>query len=334
MIISKRKKIGIGLLTAVFVLILSPFLLFFGICQRGKTGLKVNQDEEAQVVIWNGKEYRYREGIVNILCLGIDRATDLTEYDVSGNRIQNGQSDAILLVSIDTENGQIRVLAVPRDTMVILSLYSAEGLFKGNIDGQITLQYAYGDGVEQSCELVRQRTEELLFDIPIQRYAAINMRAIATINDAVGGVELTISEDYTDIDPDFKEGATIRLEGDQALDFIRCRETSVAGSALTRLNRQKQYMSAFAAQAKDAVRSDITMPIHLLKALEADMLTDISADEMLYLLTEALELSFSDEDIYILPGDIVDGKIYEEYAPDEEEIRQLVLELFYEEGVE
>ena len=334
MIISKRKKIGIRLLTAVLVLILSPFFLFFGICQKGKTGLKVNQDEEAQVVIWNGKEYRYREGIVNILCLGIDRATDLTEYDVSGNRIQNGQSDAILLVSIDTENGQIRVLAVPRDTMVILSLYSAEGLFKGNIDGQITLQYAYGDGVEQSCELVRQRTEELLFDIPIQRYAAINLRAIATINDAVGGVELTISEDYTDIDPDFKEGATIRLEGDQALDFIRYRETSVAGSALTRLNRQKQYMSAFAAQAKDAVRADITMPIHLLKALEADMLTDISADEMLYLLTETAELSFSDEDIYILPGDIVDGKIYEEYEPDEEEIRQLVLELFYEEGVE
>lgn len=331
MSISKRKKIRNGILMVVLLLLLSPFLLFFGICQKGKTGLKVSQDEAAQTVIWNGKEYQYREGLVNILCLGIDRATDLTEYDISGNRIQNGQSDAILLVSIDTENAQIRVLAVPRDTMVTLSLYSADGLFKGNMDGQITLQYAYGDGVEQSCELVRQRTEELLFNIPIQRYAAINLRAIATINDAVGGVELTMSEDYTDIDPDFEEGATIRLEGEQALNFIRRRDTGVAGSAFTRLNRQKQYMSAFAAQAKEAVRSDITMPIYLLKALEPDMLTDISADEMLYLLTEAADLSLSGEDVYILPEDIVGGKIYEEYEPDEEEIRQLVLELFYEE---
>ena len=185
--------------------------------------------------------------------------------------------------------------------------------------------------MEQSCELVRQRTEELLFDIPIQRYAAINLRAIATINDAVGGVEVVLSEDYTDIDPDFKEGTTIRLEGDQALNFIRFRDTSVAGSALTRLDRQKQYMSAFAAQAKETVRSDITVPIRLLKALEPDMLTDISADEMLYLLTEASDLSFSDADVYILPGDTVHGKLYEEYVPDEEEIRRLVLELFYEE---
>lgn len=331
MIMPKGKKIGIRLLAVTFLLILSPFLLFFGVCHKGKTGLKVSPEGAVQTVVWDGKEYRYRKELINILCLGIDRATDLTEYDVSGNRIQNGQSDAILLVSIDTENGQIRVLAVPRDTMVILSLYSAEGLFKGNIDGQITLQYAYGDGVEQSCELVRQRTEELLFDIPIQRYAAINLRAIATINDAVGGVELTISEDYTDIDPDFKEGITIRLEGDQALNFIRRRDTSVAGSALTRLDRQKQYMSAFATQAKETVRSDITVPIHLLKALEQDMLTDISADEMLYLLTEAADLSFSDADVYILPGDTVHGKLYEEYVPDEEEIRRLVLELFYEE---
>lgn len=328
---TKSRKAEIRLLVAIALLILTSVIILLGICQKGKTDLKMDVENAAQTVVWDGKEYRYRKELINILCLGIDRATDLTEYDISGNRIQNGQSDAILLVSIDTENGRVRVLAVPRDTMVTLSLYSAEGLFKGNMDGQITLQYAYGDGVEQSCELVRQRTEELLFDIPIQRYAAINLRAIATINNAVGGVEVTMREDYTDIDPDFKEGATIRLEGDQALNFICRRDTSVAGSALTRLDRQKQYMSAFAAQAKETVRSDITVPIHLLKALEPDMLTDISADEMLYLLTEAADLSFSDADVYILPGDTVHGKLYEEYVPDEEEIRRLVLELFYEE---
>lgn len=328
---TKSRKAEIRLLVAIALLILTSVIILLGICQKGKTDLKMDVENAVQTVVWDGKEYRYREELINILCLGIDRATDLTEYDISGNRIQNGQSDAILLVSIDTENGRVRVLAVPRDTMVTLSLYSAEGLFKGNMDGQITLQYAYGDGVEQSCELVRQRTEELLFDIPIQRYAAINLRAIATINNAVGGVEVVLSEDYTDIDPDFKEGTTIRLEGDQALNFIRRRDTSVAGSALTRLDRQKQYMSAFAAQAKETVRSDITVPIHLLKALEPDMLTDISADEMLYLLIEAADLSFSDADVYILPGDTVHGKLYEEYVPDEEEIRRLVLELFYEE---
>ena len=65
----------------------------------------------------------------------------------------------------------------------------------------------------------------LFYGMPINGYVALNMNAVAMINDAVGGVTVTVPEDMAQVDPSFAEGAAVTLTGDQALKFTRYRDT-------------------------------------------------------------------------------------------------------------
>ena len=65
------------------------------------------------------------------------------------------------------------------------------------IKGPIAIQHGYGDGAEISDEATVNAVSNLLYSTPVYRYAAMNMSAIETINDAVGGVQVEILEDMT-----------------------------------------------------------------------------------------------------------------------------------------
>ena len=57
--------------------------------------------------------YRYRDSLINILCMGVDQKS-ISQEKVYGN---GGQADAVLLVSLDTDTGQVTVLNLSRDTI-------------------------------------------------------------------------------------------------------------------------------------------------------------------------------------------------------------------------
>lgn len=64
-----------------------------------------------------------------------------------------------------------------------------------------------------------------MLNIPISRVCVFNCEAIGVINDAVGGVEVTIENDFTDesgevLEPEFYKGNTLKLTGEQAVIFI------------------------------------------------------------------------------------------------------------------
>ena len=68
-----------------------------------------------------------------------------------------------------------------------------------------------------------------MYNIPIDRVCVFNCEAIGVINDAVGGVEVTIENDFTDesgevLEPEFYKGNTLKLTGEQAVTFIRERD--------------------------------------------------------------------------------------------------------------
>ena len=71
----------------------------------------------------------------------------------------------------------------------------------GKEKGQIALQYAYGDGGRKSCWLTKNAVSELLYGVKIDAYLAMTIEGIAKATDLIGGVTLTVPEDYTDIDP-------------------------------------------------------------------------------------------------------------------------------------
>lgn len=279
-------------------------------------------------ITYQGQEYEYRDNLINILCLGIDKDEEMSLRDDNGNSV--GQSDAIFLVSLDLENNDIRIIAIPRDTMVTLQKFDGNGSYLGSGPGQLTLQYAYADGQEKSAKLVASQVSLILGDIPINAYVAINLRCLWVLNDAIGGVDITMDDDYTLLNPEFKKGVTVHLSANSVENYVRGRDTSVAGSAYTRIHRQKIYMQAFFEKAKTVFKEDMTLPVTLMQTLEKDMETDITVDEAVYLLSEALDCSFLEENMCTLPGEIQRGEKYEEYYLDEDAVEALVVELFYE----
>lgn len=357
---AKRRKIIFIALGSVVALAICVIAVFFIIRGMGEKSLKENvQDEPKQngVITYNGKEYCYKEDMVNILCLGIDiRQENLDEWaeeeerknagstgsengeeidkksmTEAKNKRRSGQADAIFILALDTKEHTLDVIAVPRDIMVPVKKYSIDGKYQGTENLQITLQHAYGDGKEQSCELMKEAVSNLFYQLPINGYCSINMLAFPLINDAVGGVAVRIDEDLTLLNPDFTEGKEVLLKGEAVMDFVGGRDITVAQSSLARIGRQKEYLISFAPTAKAAVKKDITLPVELYQTLREYMVTDISADEVTYLASEAVQCDFSDENLHVVDVGVQQGEKYEEYYVKEEELYQMVLDVFYEE---
>lgn len=324
----QKKSAVQAIVLLVFSIVLSAEAVV-GVFYYGADLLRRKTDSylrENPIVIKDGREYCYREDVINILCIGIDREESMM-FDYGDGR-SLGQADAIFLVSMDLSSDRIRVIAVPRDTMVLMRVYDTGGNYLCDAPGQITLQYAYADGGPMSCYLMTWQVSQLLGGIPIQGCVAINLSCISEINDAVGGVEITMEQDYTAFHPKFKAGATIRLQGEEARDFIQKRDVSEQGSAYARIDREKQYLKAFIEQAKSAVKRNPSLPFSILSQLEGNVMMDIGQAEMLFLVQKALDCSYREEDMYVLPGQIVQGDVYEEYYVDGEAVMELTCALF------
>ena len=330
------QKICLGVAVVMIVLIGSLAGSFLYLRAKGEKNLKVQtsearEDENARegiFITYNGKEYQYNENIINFLCLGIDKDIPIDQKRDTGSE---GLADAVLLVSVDVEDNLISLLAIPRDTIVPVKVQDAQGNFLRTENGQITLQYAYGKTAEDSCELMVDAVSNLLYKVPIQRYCSINFQAVPTLNDAIGGVEVEVLEDIWGEHCTLYQGTIAHLDGYEALDYIRWRAEWEAGSSMTRLERQKQYMSNYFAQAKNAVKSDLTLPVRVFGELSGNMCTNVTVEDITYLVPEILDISLDTENIAMIPGEVTQPGEYEEYHVYEEELKQLVVSMFYEE---
>ncbi len=294
------------------------------------------QEETETAVVWqegwvryHGKIYEYNEDIITFLVMGIDVKGTVKE---STSATGGGQNDANFLVIVNPDTERISILAINRDTMTEIQMYGM-GENGETLKGyaQLATQHGFGDGKELSCELTRDTVSALFYDLPIHGYVAINMGAISKINDAIGGVEVTILEDLTVFKKAWTEGTTVTLKGEDAFKYVHDRDTKVFESNRGRLARQKQYLTAFISKLKSEMKEDITIPITLYHELSKYMVTDITADEVVYLTGELLNYSVDGDAIYTLEGTTQMGEKYEEFYPDKEALKDLMITLFYQE---
>ena len=139
-----------------------------------------------------------------------------------------------------------------------------------------------------------------MYNIPIDRVCVFNCEAIGVINDAVGGVEVTIENDFTDesgevLEPEFYKGNTLKLTGEQAVTFIRERDCSIFKSAMDRVERQEQYISSLVSTAKSKLKRNPMIALSILNKLKENdcIYTDISASELMYIAQLAGRTHFS-----------------------------------------
>lgn len=284
-------------------------------------------------ILYHGEAYRYNDDILTFLVMGIDSLEPLPGADEVEDYTLGGQADTLFLVVADPHKKEISVVAVNRNSMTEVDVYSPENEYVRTDLLQVCLQHGYGSGLEDSCERQVKAVSGLFFDLPIHGYVSMNMAAVPLLNDCVGGVELEVMENIpwgTDAIADGL-GNVVTLEGMDAYYYLQYRDVEVFDSASMRLARQKQYLAAFARQAVALTKKDVTFPLAVCRKLSGYMVTDVSPSRIAYLTTELLGYSFHTDRLYSLQGETVTGAGgFEEFYVDDEALYDLIIRLFYE----
>lgn len=351
-IITEKKKIGIGAITVITILTI--LLVVFGIAtvlrmmgrfrlNQTVAGTEVTDIGESSTELqenqiqYKGKTYALNEDLVTVLVMGIDKETvnEIGGQSWSakeGSQYEGGQADALFLMIINPHDQNVYVVAINRNSMADVDVFDEEGNYLGIFKEQIALQHGYGDGEEESCKRQVKAVSRMFYGIPINAYAAISMDAIPDLNDALGGITVEVLDDivYPEYDMDLHQGETVTLHGEKAYWYIRLRNENVFNSNELRLQRQKQYLTTFAAEAKNQSMSDIRVALDLYQTVQKYMCTDIDLSTFTYMATEYMSYDFDVNNMYSLEGEVVQGNQFEEFYVDEEALQELVVKLFYE----
>lgn len=275
-------------------------------------------------IFYQGNVYEYNQNLLTFLILGIDDEVGVEKIPGTA-----GQADLIMLLVLDDEAKTLKIINISRDIMTRIEKYDTSGFYIGEEEMQIALQYAYGDGMEKSARLMEETVSNLFYGIPIHGFGAVGMPSIATLNDAVDGVEVTIIEDMSFIFPSLYLGNTVNLMGDEAFVYVQYRDTKVAESNHLRNIRQKQYLLGFFQSVKDKTKSNFTFPLKLYGLGKDHAVTSITADQAAYLSTAVLGCKLTEEDMMSVAGEVISSGELEEFYVAEELLYDLIIKVFY-----
>lgn len=215
------------------------------------------------------------DGVKNILLIGNDSRTE----------DESGRSDAMILVSISSKTNSIHMTSLLRDIYVDIP---------GHDGNRLNAAYAFG-----GPELLMETIEEN-FDIEVNRYMLVNFQAFANLVDAVGGVDLSVTNEevqlingylveYNQLEGraegtdylDTSLSGELHLNGPQALAYCRNR---YIGSDFARTERQRNVLSAAMKKAPMAL---LTNGGELIDGLMSNITTNLTQSELSGLMMQA-----------------------------------------------
>lgn len=322
----KNRKLLKNIAFAAAILLLLLVIVYSGLRILEPTLLKARQETTppaSKTIERNGIAYFPRQDITTVMVLGIDQYGPAED---SGSYQNTGAADMAMLLIFNEANDACTVLQLNRDTMVEIPVLGLGGRQAGTDYAQLALAHTYGSGLEDSCENARQTISDLLYGIRIDYYVSMRMDAIAILNDAVGGVTVNVTDDFSKVDPSIGMG-TVTLNGEQAINYVRTRKDVGDQLNLSRIQRQKDYVDSFA-EAFRAVRdADPEFFTDTYEAVEPYLVTDCSANTISGMIDRYGDYAI---DRIITPqGENVLGEQYYEFYLDEAALDALILELFY-----
>ena len=335
---SKKKlptaaKIAIAFLAILLILIIAVVGTVLFLEYKGKSDLTnvTTQTDYEEKISYNGHDYVYNDDIVSIAFICVDKRDLDSDGATAGTA---GQADANIVVAVDTSSGEVTAIAVPRDTMVEVDLYSENNIFLRNETMQLCLSYAYGNGTDTSATNVTTSLSRILYSVPINKYFALDLNGIAPINDAIGGVTVESLYDFDDLG--IKKGDTVHLVGDLTEAYVRTRDMDTIDASLNRTARQVQYIRAFASQLAPAVINDFSIVSELYNTASEYSTTNISLSDATYLASLLISRNITDFETITLEGEMQASTnteyadvVYAEFYPDEDKLMQTVLDTFY-----
>lgn len=280
------------------------------------------QEAELKTLHYDGKTYRQRENLETYLFLGIDVEGPVKAVN---SYYGGGQADVQMVVVVDHENKTWEMLQINRDTMVLVPVLGVKGDVIGSEYEQIALSHAYGNGLKESCENSVKTVSNLLKGQKIDGYLSMNMDGVAIVNDAVGGVPIEITSDFSAVDEELPLGETVTLQGTQALTFVRARKDVDDQTNIARMGRQRQYLSALLNKIGTLDDQEI---IRTYDALQDYVVTDMGSKTLLNLSEEINEYEFSG--VLTIDGEAKVENGHWAYYLDKESLLETIIELFYQ----
>ncbi|MBR2549736.1 MAG: LCP family protein [Clostridiales bacterium] len=276
---------------------------------------------------YNGHTYVYNENIDVLLIMGIDDR-DVVDYEQTGEMHNDMLADLILVAVFDKESKTYSLLQINRDSMVDVMYYDVFGTYAGMLKRQIAMSHTYRPKQEDACEDTKFAVSHLLYDVEIDNYFSLTMNSIAIINDSVGGVTVTIEDDFSRIDESLVKGETITLQGDQAEHYVRGRmKVSNDPTNINRMKRQRTYMSALLPILGQKVSRSNSFAFDLFDKLSPYMVTDCTYDQLSSYIGQFSGYTF--DRIIIPDGRSVAGEEHMEFYIDEDSLKSIVIDLFY-----
>lgn len=324
-------RILIALIVIVLVVVAIVAGTFMLLQHNGKKDLVVNKPDTGyeETIEYNGHTYVFNEDKVAFAFLGVDKEQFGLKNDQVGTA---GQADADIVGVVDTKTGKIDIITIPRDTMVDIDLYSADGGFLRTEQMQLCLSYAYGDGAEKSCNNVTTALSRILLNVPIEKYFALELAGIAPLNDSIGGV--TVESLYDFKDEGIKKGDKVTIKGDFAETYVRKRNMDNIEASLNRTDRQIQYIRAYADQLLPAVKNDFSTVSRLYNTAMKYSQTNISVEDVTYMASFIMSKGITGYTQHKIKGEMRASEkkndyVFAEFYPDENSILETVIECFY-----
>lgn len=191
----------------------------------------------------------------SILLAGVDTG-DLGRSD-------QGRSDSMMVVTINPKQKKSTIVSLDRDILAKIVGYGT--------NDKLNHAYAFG-GVEMSMDTI-----ETLLDIPLDHYVSINMRGLKDLIDAVGGIEVNNKIDFTLDGVHVKKGKQT-LNGEKGLAYARMRYEDPEGD-VGRQRRQREVVTKILRKAMSI--DGVGNYKKILKAVEKNMVTDLSWEDMM-----------------------------------------------------
>ncbi|TLQ45548.1 LCP family protein [Streptomyces marianii] len=194
-----------------------------------------------------------KDGPVNILLLGTDKRTGAGNEGY-GDKGSTGHADTTFLFHVSEDRTNATALSIPRDLITDIPdcpTKQPDGSTK-IIKGSQGVRFNESFGVEGRDPGCTMRTVKQITGVPVDHFMMADFNAVKTLSTAVGGVEICLVKPIRDKDSklDLPAGKQ-KVEGEDALAFVRNRHGLGNESDLDRIKQQQQFVASMIRQMKE-----------------------------------------------------------------------------------
>ena len=276
----KKKKIRWWQILLITLLVIAlifggAFALIMGAITPAGGNIKLNQ------LINTPKEFQGKE--LNFLMVGIDRSSQKEGDDLNDAGVDDGNTDMILYVHFNNETGEMKMLQIPRDTMVTTDR-SVSGNYRINNIAKTQAADSNSMNMTALCEQVSN-----MYQLPIDGYMTIRLEMLVQLVDTFGGIELYVPQEMDYKGSHLDQGYQT-LNGDACEFLLRTRHIYNNGD-IGRLNMQRQFYSALFRRLKSI--GNIWDVAKLTPAVLNYMETSLSASQLVSFAVSMLKIDSS-----------------------------------------